>query len=106
MNVSETRDGTVKVGDWVAFQSCGRIVHGRVDYIQRNHLMSAEFEVITSEGAVPADSVLEVRRLPDPVTPTEREQLHTLLADFNAVVDRAAQPDLAARYDAVMCPKP
>lgn len=105
MNVSETRDGAIKVGDWVAFLNSGRIVYARVDYIRRDHVLTSGFEVITTEGAVNADRILEIRRA-DPVTPAEREVLHTLLADFNAVVDRAAQPDLAARYDAVMCPKP
>lgn len=53
----------VKQGDWVCYFKDGQLVYGKVEYITERAVLCKL--ACTTAGAVPVDSILEVRREKD-----------------------------------------
>jgi len=51
-----------QVGDWVSYYRGGRLVISEVRYRRQRDSYSGEWELLTQDGALDEDSVLEVRR--------------------------------------------
>ncbi len=55
------KDSQYKTGDWVRFLAQGKLVIGQVQYIREHDSLSYKIELVTDQGTVLHDSVLEAR---------------------------------------------
>jgi hypothetical protein len=54
----------VRKGDWVRFQSNGRLVVAQVEYVRPLTSWDRSSEIVTTEGAISRGAILESRRDP------------------------------------------
>jgi len=51
----------INVGDWVCFRSSGKLVYAKVEYVIKAKTPVRDLEVVTTEGSLYPEDVIELR---------------------------------------------